>query len=199
MVDSDTGSSRICRHKSFPLACFTRNTGAYWHRTIQNIFIAGLYACNRNSGNCLHGSSEKPGNDDEGCRLSRQADMERSYGSGYRSRYRIVHCLSVDRNGIESRRCTHVLDNRTNRTCKPKYSAGYATRHTRHGHSRSIDRRHNIQRLCISSFCPKNAQMGGNCGVFTNIRITAYPVLRSRNGDMDSVFRNGIGMALQQV
>ena len=34
---------------------------------------------------------------------------------------------------------------------------------------------------------------------FTDIRTTAYPVLRSRNGDMDSVFRNGIGMALQQV
>lgn len=29
MVDSDTGSSRICRHESFPLAFFTWNTGAY--------------------------------------------------------------------------------------------------------------------------------------------------------------------------
>ena len=65
-------------------------------------------------------------------------------GSGYCSRYRIVHYLSVDRNGIESRRCTNVLDNRTNHTCKPKYSAGYVARHTHHGYSRSIDRRHDI-------------------------------------------------------
>lgn len=120
------------------------------YRAIQDIFVADLYACNRNSSNCLYGSSEKPRNDNEGCRLSRQADMERSNGSGYRSRYRIVHCLSVDRNGIAIRRCTNVLDNRTNRTCKPEYSAGYVTRHTRHGHSRSIDRRHDIQGLCIA-------------------------------------------------
>ena len=76
--------------------------------------------------------------------LSQQADMERSNGSGYCSRYRIVHYLSVDRNGIESCRCTNVLDNRTNRTCKPEYSAGYVNRHTRHGHPRPIDRRHDI-------------------------------------------------------
>lgn len=169
------------------------------YRAIQDIFVADLYACNRNSSNCLYGSSEKPRNDNEGCRLSRQADMERSNGSGYRSRYRIVHCLSVDRNGIAIRRCTNVLDNRTNRTCKPEYSAGYVTRHTRHGHSRSIDRRHDIQGLCISGFCPKDAQMGSDYSVFSDIRITAYPVLRSRNGDMDSVFRNGVSMALQQI
>ena len=135
----------------------------------------------------------------EGRRLSRQADTKRSNGRGYRCRYRIFHHLSVDRNGIESHRYTNVLDCRTNHTCKSKYAARYVTRHTRHGHSRSIDRRHDIQRLCISGFCPKNAQMDGNRRVFTYIRVTAYPVLRSRDGDMDSVFRNGIGMALQQV
>ena len=51
----------------------------------------------------------------------------------------------------------------------------------------------------ISGSCPKNEQMGSDCRVFTDIRITAYPVLRSWNGNLDSVFRNGISMALQQV
>lgn len=38
---------------------------------------------------------------------------------------------------------------------------------------------------------------GAMVAVITDICITAYPVLRSWNGDMGSVFRNGIGMALQ--
>ena len=64
--------------------------------------------------------------------------------SSYCSHYRIIHYLSVDRNRIERRRSIHVLDNRTNRTCKPEYSAGYVTRHIRHSHSRPIDRRYDI-------------------------------------------------------